>query len=158
MYVSPNHCAVCLKLILHCKSAMRRCVLSHVRLFAAPWTVACQASLSVGFSRQEYWSRLPFPPPGDLPDQGSSPRLLHLLHWQLGSLPLAPPGNQLHFNKEKRLSSTNHLYSLLGSWGLESWCYTPKKIFSFFFFLFSRDKTQSPDTPPPADFSTSHWL
>ena len=37
------------------------CVLSHVRLFATPWTVACQASLSMAFSRQEYWSGLPFP-------------------------------------------------------------------------------------------------
>ena len=115
---------------------MRRCVLSRVWLFGAPWTVACQSSLSVGFSRQEYWSRLPFPPSGDLPNQGSNPCLLHLLHWQVGSLPLAPPGNHLYFNKEKRLSSTNHLYSILASWGLESWCYTPKKIFSFFSFLF----------------------
>ena len=41
---------------------------SHVRLCAAPWTVACQASLSMKFPRQEYWSRLPFPSPGDLPD------------------------------------------------------------------------------------------
>ena len=36
--------------------------------FATPWSVAYQASLSLGFSWQEYWSRLPFPPPGDLPD------------------------------------------------------------------------------------------
>ena len=36
----------------------------------SPWTVPCQASLSVGFPRQEYWSELPFPPPGDLPDPG----------------------------------------------------------------------------------------
>ena len=41
--------------------------LSHVRFFATPWTVAYQASLSMGFSRQEYWSGLPFPSPGDLP-------------------------------------------------------------------------------------------
>ena len=47
--------------------------LSHVRLFATPWTVACQASLSMGFSRQEYWSGLPFPSPGDLPDSGIEP-------------------------------------------------------------------------------------
>ena len=40
---------------------------SHVCLFAAPWTVVCQASLSMGFSQQEYWSGLPFPPPGSLP-------------------------------------------------------------------------------------------
>ena len=44
---------------------------SCVRLFATPWTMTCQASLSVGFSRQEYWSGLLCPPPGDLPDPGS---------------------------------------------------------------------------------------
>ena len=47
--------------------------LSHVKIFATPWTVACQASLSMGFPRQEYWSGLPFPPPGDLPDPGIEP-------------------------------------------------------------------------------------
>ena len=46
---------------------------SHIRLFATLWTVACQASLSMGFSRQEYWSGLPFPAPGDLPDPGIDP-------------------------------------------------------------------------------------
>ena len=45
-------------------------VLSHVWLFATPWTVTCQAPLSLGFPRQGYWSRLPFPSPGDLPDPG----------------------------------------------------------------------------------------
>ena len=44
--------------------------LSHVRLFATPWTIARQAPLSMGFSRQEYWSGLPFPTPGDLPNSG----------------------------------------------------------------------------------------
>ena len=43
---------------------------SHVWLCVIPWTVACQAPLSMGFSRQEYWSGLPFPPPGDLPNPG----------------------------------------------------------------------------------------
>ena len=47
---------------------------SHVRLFATPWTVAYQAPLSIGFSRQEYWSGLPFPSPGVLPDPGIEPR------------------------------------------------------------------------------------
>ena len=41
--------------------------------FAAPWTVACQAARSMGFSRQEYWSGLPFPSPGDLADPGIEP-------------------------------------------------------------------------------------
>ena len=49
------------------------CVLSHVGLFATPWTVAHQAPLSMGFSRQEYWSGLPFPSPGDLLDPGIEP-------------------------------------------------------------------------------------
>ena len=48
--------------------------LSGVKLFAIPWTVAYQASLSMGFSRQEYRSGLPFPSPGDLPDPGIEPR------------------------------------------------------------------------------------
>ena len=48
--------------------------LSRVQLFATPWTVAYQAHLSMKFSRQEYWSGLPFPSPGDLPDPGIKPR------------------------------------------------------------------------------------
>ena len=48
--------------------------LSHVRLFVTPWTVAYEAPPSMGFSRQECWSGLPFPPPGDLPDPGIEPR------------------------------------------------------------------------------------
>ena len=47
--------------------------LSPVRLFASPWTVARHAPLAMGFSRQEYWSGLPFPSPGDLPDPGIEP-------------------------------------------------------------------------------------
>ena len=48
--------------------------LSHVRLFVTPWTVAYQASPSRRFSRQEFWSGLPFPSPGDLPNPGIEPR------------------------------------------------------------------------------------
>ena len=46
---------------------------SHVRLFATPWTVAHQAPLFMGFPRQEYWSELPCPSPGDFPDPGIKP-------------------------------------------------------------------------------------
>ena len=49
---------------------MRAQLLSHVCLFVIPWAVACQAPLSMGLSRQEYWSGLLFPPPGDLPNPG----------------------------------------------------------------------------------------
>ena len=55
---------------------MNVCVLSHVRLSATHWTVAHQAPLSMGFSRQEYWSGLPCPPPGELPDPGIGPASL----------------------------------------------------------------------------------
>ena len=49
-------------------------LLSRVQLFAIPWTVAYQALWSMGFSRQEYWSGLPFPSPGDLPNPGIESR------------------------------------------------------------------------------------
>ena len=56
------------------------------------WTIAHQAPLFMGISRQQYSSGLPFPSPGALPDQGLKPHLLCLLHCHEGSLPLAPPG------------------------------------------------------------------
>ena len=68
-------------------------VLSHVQLSAIPWTVACQAPLSMGFPRQEYWSGLPFPSPGDLPDPGIEPRSLTFQADALTSAPLGKPLN-----------------------------------------------------------------
>ena len=68
---------------------------SRVRLFGNIWTVTPQVPLFIGFSRQEYWSELPFPSPGDLLDPGSNPCLFYLLHWQASSLPLVPPGKPL---------------------------------------------------------------
>ena len=59
---------------------------SHVWLFATPWMVAHQSPLSMKFSRQEYWSGLPFPPPRIFPTQRSDSVLLCRLHWQAGSL------------------------------------------------------------------------
>ena len=66
-------------------------MLSHVRLFATPWAVAHQAPPSMGFSRQEYWSELPFLSPGDLPDPGIEPRSPAL--WA-DALTSEPPGGQ----------------------------------------------------------------
>ena len=65
--------------------------LSHDPLFATPWTVAGQAPLSMGSSRQEYWSGLPFPSPGDLPHPGIEPRPPAL---QAESVPSEPSGKQ----------------------------------------------------------------
>ena len=70
-------------------------MLNHVQLFETPWTVARQARLSVGFSRQEYWSGLPFPPPGDLPDPGIGLISLPSPELHVDSLPLPPPGKPL---------------------------------------------------------------
>ena len=63
-------------------------LLSYVRLSATPWTIAYQAPPSVGFSRQEYWSELPFPSLGDLPNPGIKPRspALQAELWHAGPL------------------------------------------------------------------------
>ena len=62
---------------------------SRVRFFATPWTVVHQAPPSMGFSRQEYWSGVSFPSPGDLPDPGIEPRSPAL---RVDALPSEPPG------------------------------------------------------------------
>ena len=83
---------VCVRVHMRVRTHALSCF-SRVQLFATLWTVAHQAPLSMGFSRQEYWSRFPGPPPGDIPDPGieplsPSPALyadsLPLSHW--GSL------------------------------------------------------------------------
>ena len=68
---------------------MKMKLLSCVRLFATPWTVAHQASPSMGFSRQEYWSGLQFPSPGDLSDPGIEPESPA---FQADALTSEPPG------------------------------------------------------------------
>ena len=78
-----DHCMISYPLGLF----YNECVLSYVQLFAT--LLACQALLSMEFPRQEYWSGLPFPPPGALLTQRSNPCCLSLLHWQADSLPLS---------------------------------------------------------------------
>ena len=86
--------------------------LSRVRVFATPWTVAYQASLSMEFSRQEYWSGLPFPSPGDFPDPGIEPGSPVL---QADALPSEPPGKLViyysgqKFNSSYEEENTNNL-------------------------------------------------
>ena len=77
-------------------------LLSPLWLFVTPWAVAYQAPLSTEFSRQEYWSGLPFPSPGDLPDPGIEPRSPAL---QADALPSEPPGKGLGY----ALLSTKHI-------------------------------------------------
>ena len=77
-----------------CRGYLRAlCMLSHfscVQLFLIPWTITHQAPLSVGLSRQEYWSRPPCSPPGNLPDPEMEPDSPVL---QVDSLPMSHPGN-----------------------------------------------------------------
>ena len=87
---------------------------SGVRLFASPWTAARWAPLSMGFSRQEDWSGLPFPSPGDLPDPGTEPRSPAL---QADSLPSEPPGKPLARGKKSRIANTQlKEKEKMGSW------------------------------------------
>ena len=86
--------------------------LSCVWHFETPWTVAHQAPLSMEFSRQEYWSGLPFPSPGDLPDPGIEPRSPTL---QADSLPSKPPGKPqnivyLPIEENPTINSLNKVY------------------------------------------------
>ena len=74
--------------------------LSRVRLFATPWTISYQAPLSMEFSRQEYWSGLPFPPPGDLPDPGIKPKSPTLQADALPSEPLKETEKDLDERKD----------------------------------------------------------
>ena len=76
-----------------CAMGMKKCKSFHCSVvsdyFVAPWTVACQVPMSMRFPRQEYWSRLPFPSPGDLPSPGIEARFPAL---QTDSLPSEPQG------------------------------------------------------------------
>ena len=85
-------------------------LLSHVRLFATPWTVANQAPLSMGFSRQQYWSGLPFPSPGNLPDPGMEPGSPAL---QVDALPSEPPGKSFNPHVHNVTSSTCNQYIII---------------------------------------------
>ena len=90
-----------LRVLIRIISEVKVKALSCVRLFVTPRTLAYQASLSMGFSRQEYWSGLPFPSPGDLPDAGIEPGSPAL---QADALPFEPPGKSNHNNKVKTKS------------------------------------------------------
>ena len=80
---------MCICLVFWFFNKENRKLHSLVRLFVIPWTVACLVPVSMGFCRQEYWSGLPFPSPGDLPNSGSEPRSPAL---QADSLPTKPLG------------------------------------------------------------------
>ena len=92
------------------------CMLSWVWLFPTLWDIAHQTLRSMGFPRQEYWSGLPFPPPGVFLSKGSN---LHLLHWQADSLPLS------HLGSPPEDVSAFHFYFLINAscfqWLKQNW-------------------------------------
>ena len=78
-----------LHVLSHCYFPLHACCcFSCVWFFVTLWTIACQDPLPMGFSRKEYWSGLPYPPPGDLPDPGIKPASLVVPALQAGSLPV----------------------------------------------------------------------
>ena len=96
------HFDVYLQLTQYCRSCMHACSVSRVQFFVTLWIVVHQAPLSMGLSWQEYWSWLPFPSPGDLPNPGiksQSPKL------QVGSLLSETSGRILEDSKTDKLNS-----------------------------------------------------
>ena len=112
------------KLMAQLKRGKKVKSLSHVRLFAAPWTVAYWAPPSMGFSRQEYWSGMPFPSPEDLSDSGIEPGSPTL---QADTLSSEPPGkltkerdNQL---LEQNIESCQECTQSAKDSSVDRWCY-----------------------------------
>ena len=81
---------VCVCVCVWCGHARVLSHFSHIQFFVTLWTIVRQAPLSMGFSRQEYWSELPFPPPGDLPDPGIEPTFF-MSAYVAGGLSPVPP-------------------------------------------------------------------
>ena len=87
-------------------NCMCACVLSNASLFATPWNVAHQTPLSMGFFRQEYWTEVPFPSPGDLPNPGTEPTSPALTGWFFTA---EPPG------KFRWVCTTDKIYQKLNN-------------------------------------------
>ena len=101
-------------------------MLSPVRLSVTPWTITHQVPLPMEFSRQEYWRGCHFLLQGIFPIHGSNSCLLHLLHWQVGSLPLSHLGSPRESTEVANIGNNHHLQ--VGNkgrrgdhWDLEAW-------------------------------------
>ena len=119
---------------------------SHVRLFVAPWTVACQVPLPVEFSRQEYWSGWHFLLQGIVPTQGSNPCLPHC--WQI-PYHLSHQGNQ---NLHILLGTANKHISISRNWNFHC-----KKIYKLK-VLFFKKRLAPCISPQGPQLLTSHLL
>ena len=106
------HICVCVYTHIYMYACMLSCS-SHVWLFVTSWTVPRQASLSMGFSRQGYWSGLPCPPPGDLPNPGIKPRSPTLQADSLSAEPQGKPEFQLKSHKLPRNQKAMKIFSFV---------------------------------------------
>ena len=92
------HVCVCVWVYIYMLCALLSCLVVS-NSFVTPWTITQQASLSMGFPKQEYWSGLPFPTPRESSRPRNRARIfLHLLHWQMDSLPLHHLGSTIYIN------------------------------------------------------------
>ena len=119
--------------------SLQVCVCSVVQscpTLVALWTVACQAPLSVGFSRQEYWSRLPFPyPREDIPTQGSNPLLLCLLHLPVNSLTLSHLGSPFICTGPSQSFVSNYLFVILHFFKKKQGPFKLKRCTNFIYYV-----------------------
>ena len=111
-YLASRHA---LYSIVENQTYMCVCALSRVRLFVTPWTVAHQAPLSMGFSRQDYWSKLPFPSLGDHPNPGIEPGSLVSVALAGDFFTTVPTSNK-YWGKEA--FNVNMIVNLAGNWAL----------------------------------------
>ena len=118
--------------------------LSRVQLFVTPWTIALQAPPSMGFSRREYWSGLPFPSPGDLPNPGIEAQSLAPPVLQADSFPSEPPGEGIQPSKERNLFGRRKKKT-------EQKKVNTQKVFMspFFIYLLSQFKCKTLKSPRP---------
>ena len=139
---------------------MLRLLFSHfsrVWLFMTLWIVACQTPLSMGFSRQEYWSRLSCPPPGDIPDPGmETPSLASLIAGRFFSA--EPPGKPTWFYRSTTTQEEafSNLWSLPEmSWSNElAWHNHWAQYFYLLLYLFSYGNLVLPQTKPNVSIET----
>ena len=98
--------------MMYYSSRKQACMFSQAQLFATPWTVAHQAPLSMGFSKQEHWSELPLPTLGDLPHPGIKPMLLISPALAGGFSATEPPGkSELKLREANSLVHSHQLIS-----------------------------------------------
>ena len=128
-----------------CECVLNKTLCTWVWLFLTSLSVAHQAPLSREFSRQEYWSGLPGPPPVYLPNPGLNPHLLCLLNWQMGSLPLAPPGKPKENMKWSEMKVTQSCLTLCNPMDCIVHGILQARILEWVAFLFSRGSSQPSD-------------